>query len=144
MRDPLLSHLVDRMYKRAVDGVIARMRAITPDARQSGDDSSLAGVWEELVVQVRFGEAPFFELYRDVVSAEAGRSLDEFTRDERALMWLWSDAYWEHDDDERLPTDAVIVDGLTEELVARVMRAADEWELSEGLERRYGTPGADG
>lgn len=131
------------MYERCVRSVVSRLRAYPSDARLSGTDSGLAGVWEEIVVQVRGGEGPFFDAYRMAMSCEAAVVLESLSVDERLLLWLWSEHWVRFDDHDGVPSDGMVLDDLTEELTARVLSAADEWPLSEDVERHYLYPGDD-
>ncbi len=143
MERPQLNALVSRMYERCTTKVIERLQKYPEDARLSGGDSGLSGVWEEIVVQVRGGESPYFGAYEVAIGCEADVVVDELSSDERTLLWCWSDAYYSWEDDDRLPCDEELRRDVSDEIVTRVLSAADDWELSEEVERAYLYPGED-
>jgi hypothetical protein len=120
-----IRRMVDALYDRLVQQVVAEIKALPDNCRQSGDDSKLKDVWEEFKYQMQRGESVFFEFYEATIRAICARRLAELDRDRQGLLWLWSDGYFDWEDqDGEIPYRGPVDEGLQQELYNRVCSMA--------------------
>jgi hypothetical protein len=140
MERPQLIGVVEQKYRRYVARVIKRLRAIPPKNYLGSGDPDLKSVWLEFAVQVKGHQLPDFSELQACIEAECSCVVESLPSDELALLWLFSDAYFDWEDDSTIPAPSELQTKVCEELARRVESRADEWELSEELERRYFYP----
>jgi hypothetical protein len=120
-----VGRIVDAMYEGLVKQVIADIKALPEECRQSGDNSSLQDVWEEFKYQLQEEESVYFEFYEQTIRDFCARRVADLDEQRRGLLWLWSNAYYKWTADDR-PCAAIIAEGVADEIYERVCRAADE------------------
>jgi hypothetical protein len=103
------------------------------DGMQSGDDSGLKNIWDEICVQVQEQEFFMWDLYKDlmwdIVSEEVGK-LDDV---HKQSIWLQTDQslYWDDEDDHRNKNETVPYSeqDLTDYILnSYVLKAAADWK----------------
>ena len=82
------------LAKQIIPAVIADLQALTENL-QSGDDSGLTNIWEELCVQVQGEESVDFELYVDIVDDAIEASLKKIGKSEVLALWLSTEEGWD-------------------------------------------------
>ena len=91
------------LSESAIVGVFARVSAerITRKAiaglqrindTMSGGDSELKTIWDEICVQVQYGESFFWEAYEKTVKALVEAYVVDLPRQEKDAIWLQTDA----------------------------------------------------
>lgn len=121
---------------------------------QSGEDSCLENLWEEICAQIQYEEGIFFEytldFARDVIDGILSK---DYTTEELRIMWLNSEGIvdyvfnWIEDTSEdkekeiSFPEKAEYMTGLSESLLDDLMSIAADYE-SDSL-YRYLNPDAD-
>lgn len=127
-------HVVADIYVGLVEKVIAEIKALPDNCRQSGDDSKLKDVWEEFKYQFQGEESFCFELYEHTVRALCESQVMALDSELKGLLWFWSDGYedWyvNHDDDDDDLSEAPIPDDITKELYDRVCKIANNEPLA--------------
>lgn len=120
-----VQQIAQRLYEELVIAVIADIKALPPDCRQSGDDSRLANVWEEFKYQLQRGESLLFEAYEETIRQLCARQVDTLKRDQRGLLWVWSDAYLDWDDDDNsIPYGQVVNEAIVNTVYERICNVA--------------------
>lgn len=125
MKREEVANVINTKYKRYTAEVLNLIKALPPECRQSGDDSGLKNVWEEWKAQVQEEHSVFYESYEETIRSLCYQFIESLPEEERALLWHYSEAYFDRDD--TLPDPTTIVDDLTEEFFNRIWGiAADE------------------
>jgi len=127
----LVSLIVDAMYDAVVKKVIAEIKALPDNCRQSGDDSCLKDVWEEFKYQMQREQSGMFEMYEDVIRDICERELSRLNSEQQRLLWLWSEGY----SDTWVEKDEVSIDDFEDQPVAtelydRVCSVAESEDLA--------------
>ncbi len=146
MERPELTPLIGAKFDRYVRRVIRKIKQLPKECMQSGEDSDLRSVWEEWVVQVRGEESFFYEAYEDILRAICREVAEKLPQEERGLLWLWTEGYWNWDEEEygtEIPYGDPVRNALEDELFSQVCAVADDLELPDRLER-YLHPPPDG
>lgn len=125
-----LSPLVESQIDDLVRLVVADIRALPHDLRQSGDDSRLESVWEEFKSQVQREESITFEVYEFEIRRMCMRRVDELGWPLKLLLWCWTDGVVDWDE-ESSPHPEEVARELAEELYKRVCAEADDEELAQ-------------
>ncbi|MHB8653343.1 MAG: hypothetical protein ACYDA9_05630 [Terriglobia bacterium] len=129
-REAVIS-IIETKYRRYVGEIIKQIKALGPEYRHSGDDSGLADVWEEWKSQIQGEESLVFDAYENTFIDMCGRLVTIMPEDERALLWLTSEACFNGDRD--LPPDGdELINAIVEELYRRLCTAAANEEMSSG------------
>ncbi|MBP2641197.1 MAG: hypothetical protein H6Q66_2148 [Firmicutes bacterium] len=117
-------------YDAYVEEVIERIRELSKESMQSGEDSPFEDVWEEYAAQVQDQESVFFEMYEDLVESACYKLVKTLSVSDLRVLWKKSDAYllW---DDEFVPEENDMQEGVGKELFRKVKEAAADYELPE-------------
>jgi hypothetical protein len=127
MRKKEVSRVLGLKYEAYVQQVIALVRALPDECRQSGDDSVLGDVWEEFKCQVQREESGVFDAYVETIQEICAHLVGSLPDHEVEFLWLDSEGYWDHDEDEERLRRAEMEEAVTRELYGKVAgRAADE------------------
>jgi len=122
MTKPQIIRIIKAKYDDYVAQIIADIKRLPDDCRQSGDDG-LSDVWEEFKAQTQ-GEHSFsFEAYEETAQQLITALLRGMAGHEKELLWIESEGSWNHDDDEKL-APGQISDEVAEELYRRVCDVA--------------------
>ena len=134
-----LTRIIEAKFDRYAQQVIDCLEGCP--AELSGEDSPMANVWEEWVVQVRGEHSVYYSTYESTVRGACDGVVDDLPKDERALLWGATDASWDFEEGQR-PAEQEIVSAVEEELFNRVNNIAESMKLPERLER-YLCPPSD-
>lgn len=132
MDQPQLTAVLEAKFDRYVRRVIREIKQLPKECMQSGDDSDLRNVWEEWVVQVRGQHSVFYQAYVDTILDICREVAEKLPQEEQGLLWLWTDDYWNWDEEEygtEIPYGDPVLDALEDEFFGRVFSAADDLEL---------------
>lgn len=123
-----VSRVVVSIYGSLVREAIADVKALPEKCRQSGDDSKLKDVWEEFKYQIQREQSGMFELYEEVILGICARVVANLDRERQQLLWLWSEAYYDWDDEEDvMPCD--VTEPVAREVYERLCSAAENEDL---------------
>src|SRR5688500_11278140 len=103
----LVSAIVFDKYRDHARKVIKQIRALPDSCRQSGDDADLKDVWEEFKFQLQIEHSIFFDAYEHTVRQICYSVAESLPQNEMRLLWLWSKAYaeWDEDNENNPPYD---------------------------------------
>jgi hypothetical protein len=118
MRKPEVRAVLKQKYEFYRDQVIAKVRALGPECRQSGDDSLFEDVWEEFKYQVQREESGVFEAYHEL-----------------QLLWLDTEGYFDHGGDDGPPHRNELITGVERELYQRVVNCTADEDLRKDREQ---------
>jgi hypothetical protein len=142
-REYALIRLIEAKFDRYVKRIIRDIKRLPKECMLSGADSDLRNVWEEWVVQVQ-GEHSFsYEAYEDTIRAICREVAKKLPQEEQGLLWLWTDGYWNWDEEEdgtEIPYGDPVLDALEDAFFGRVNGAADDLELPDRLDRYLHPP----
>lgn len=102
----------------------------TKEGMQSGDDSGLNNVWEEMCVQVQEGPSPVWEAYVHTVHKLVAKELKSLQRFEMEAIWLQtaSGSEWALDYGEDMEGVPVIEDEVINHVMEHFLYAdAENW-----------------
>ncbi len=121
----LVKQLAESMYNGLVAVVIADIKALPDNCRQSGDDSNLKDVWEEFKDQLQNEQSIFFDAFAHTIQSLCSKRVSELDADRKLLLWLWSEGYLERwvNEDEVLLAD-LDANHVNEELYRRICDVA--------------------
>ena len=126
-RDRIISRLADLECKRVSRKVIRALQRMT-EGMQSGDDSVLANVWDEVCVQVQGQESVMWHVYLDTINSMIVGHLSELDSAVKQAIWLQTDAgmEWEPSEGEGeiLYSDDDIASYILDEYV---LSSAGDW-----------------
>jgi len=105
-RDKIIAWIAERECKRIAGLVVRDLRRMTK-GMQSGEDSGLRNLWDEVCVQVQGEESAMWDLYMETIGAMIKRHVDTAGVELTRAIWLqtengsdWvSDSEIEHDAD---------------------------------------------
>jgi hypothetical protein len=128
-RDEIIRELAERACQKVARKVIRSLQGIS-EGRQSGHDSPLKDIWDEICVQVQNGEAISWDLYLDMARSVVAEEVNKLPTTTKHAIWLQTEAGmdWQTDEDNfapgARPSDDVVVDFLLQDYV---LRAAGDW-----------------
>jgi hypothetical protein len=129
MRKVEVRKILEKKYTAYRDEVVTIIKHLPPDSRLSGDDSGLDDVWEEFKYQVQREESGMFDLYVETIERFCEDLAKKLPDHELELLWLYTDAYFD-DDDEGPPTRDELIEGVTHELYGKVLETASNEDLT--------------
>jgi hypothetical protein len=92
--------IVKKAYNNLLNNIILKLREIPQNAMQSGADSPLLDIWEEICSQVQVQESIFWEKYLVVIESIVETEVNKLDPILLRIMWLETDGYIEWDDDK--------------------------------------------
>jgi len=123
-------------WTRLERAVIAKVKELPENCRQSGDDSNYLDLWEEYCAQVQGEHSVMFGLYESTVEGFCEAALDALTPSARMSLWVTSEAFGELDfEDDGESMFHPLVNRMVDELHERVRANAANVEL-ETLDER--------
>ena len=124
-----VSRVVDALYDGLIGKLIAHLKELPDNCRQSGDDSMLKDVWEEFKYQVQREEFAMFEFYEATIQDICARMVAALDWDRQQLLWLWSEGYYRWTEDE-IPWGEIANGHVADELYDRLYSAASNEDLA--------------
>lgn len=111
-----------------VRSVIDQLQTMASDL-QSGDDSGLETVWEEICVQVQGEESALYSSYEDLIDEFAVNELSGLDKETLSALWLRTDngIEWlcDHEGKESAP---YCIDDIASEICSLVLSEAADFE----------------
>ena len=89
-KDRIISEFARRACKAVSARVIRELQKIT-QGMQSGDDSCLENIWDEVCVQVQGEESVMWELYTDMIEDIIRTGVEKLDEETAASIWLQTD-----------------------------------------------------
>src|SRR5438445_2183848 len=85
--DTIIWKLADRACNRISRGVVGTLQKMT-EGMQSGNDSGLKNIWDEVCVQVQGQESSMLEAYLDTIRIVIVRTLPQVDLEAKQAIWL--------------------------------------------------------
>lgn len=124
----IVAALAKATTDRIVRKVIAQLQRQT-EGRQSGDDSGLANVWDEVCVQLQFQESIFWDVYVETVKQFLAGPVDDLADYELAAVWLQTPQGedWLGEEDGSRDADPVYWGDVVDYLFEMLCEKAANW-----------------
>jgi hypothetical protein len=140
--DNILSAIANRECKRLAEKVIHHLEEMT-DCMQSGDDSPLVNVWEEICTQVQGQESTMWDIYLDTIQQIVLGFVEKLDRETKSAIWLQTQTgeEWEtrrRDDDGVIPwSDEDIAEHVLHKYVLSAAADYTNARIEKYLEREF-------
>jgi hypothetical protein len=127
-KDKIIACIAKKACDKISGRVIRSLQEMT-DEMQSGDDSGLKNVWDEVCSQVQYEESFFWEVYLDTIRDLICFEMDKLDYEIIEAIWLQTDeGFYSGDDEEEDEIDLYIKDDVVEYIMNEfVLKTADEW-----------------
>lgn len=125
----LLSTFAEEIGQKVGRRTISQLQRLR-DGMQSGDDSVLANIWDEVCVQAQREESVSWDLYLDLIRNLIEQQLSKLKPHEVGALWLqtpegelWSE------ENHRAGEGSILLEDVVEHVLARyVLSAACDWD----------------
>ena len=124
----IVSALAEAVSKRICMKTVRVFEELTDT--QSGDDSGLVNIWEEICVQVQHEQSVMWDVYDDMVRDTVGHFASKVAAYEKQALWLLTPdgEDWRNTaPEDRDPHPSVDESDIAEHLVGLVYREAADW-----------------
>ena len=126
-RDRIIEWLADQECKRIVGKIRRALQGMT-EGRQSGDDSGLANLWDEVCMQRQVQESGRWEWYMDINRDLIERQVNALSLEQTEAIWLQTENGFGWDFDENEPLDLEYSqDDIVDHILDQVLTLADNW-----------------
>ena len=126
-RDRIIKWLADQECKRIVHKIRRALQGMT-EGRQSGDDSGLANLWDEVCVQMQGQESGMWEFYVDTNRDLIERQVNALSLELTEAIWLQTENGFGWDFDENEPLDLEYSqDDIVDHILNQVLTLAENW-----------------
>ena len=136
-KDKIISAFARIGCEKVSGNVIRDLRKMT-EGMQSGDDSNLKNIWDEICVQVQDVESAMWDFYVDVMGSLIQREVEHLDVEITSAIWLqtaegrdWEiDIKWEieNEESEEPDTTEYNIDDITRYILYDfVLKAAANW-----------------
>jgi hypothetical protein len=146
-KDKIISEVADTASRKITRRIIATLQQMK-DGMQSGEDSGLANLWDEVCVQVQGEESIFWDMYKDLIKRII---IDEVRREPtfvQQALWLQTEAgfdwIWEIENGDESSTpfysDEEIDQEIADYILGDIIEKAEEWSnprIRDYLDREY-------
>jgi len=127
-KDKIISKYAIEQCKKVSNKVILEYQKMT-EGMQSGDDTPLKSIWDEICVQVQGEESFFYDVYLDMIRSSIQFHITDLDNEIKQAIWLQTDQgmEWECGDDNHdklLYCDEDIVDYILNHFV---LSSAADW-----------------
>jgi hypothetical protein len=125
-RDRIIVRIAEQECKRISRKVVLALQKMT-DGMQSGDDSGLKNIWDEICVQVQSEQSIMWNLYEDLISDIIAWEVEKLGDVHKQAIWLQTSEgiYW---DDDKKPIPYVDQDITDYIFRSYVLNAAADWK----------------
>ena len=127
-RDRIISDIAKADCTQICRKVILALQKMT-EGMQSGDDSPLKNIWDEVCAQVQFQKSIFWDLYLDTIRAIIVFEVERLDARRKPAIWLQTreGMDWEIDNDDDQQAPRYCDDDITEHILCDVVltRAAN-------------------
>jgi hypothetical protein len=119
-RDEIISCLANKACE-AISGKVIQALTIMTEGMQSGDDSCLKNLWEEICVQVQGQESVFWDFYLEIIESFILKELSRLDTAAMRAIWLQTGQGidWRYDNEDENGEQNVPI--ASEEIVNYVM-----------------------
>ncbi|HCC06804.1 MAG TPA: hypothetical protein DEP72_01375 [Clostridiales bacterium] len=103
-KDRIIYTIADAECKKVSRRVIRILQKMT-EGMQSGDDSGLKNIWDEVCAQVQHEESIFWDAYIDVIKNFIEKEVEKLDQHKKEAIWLWTQEgiRWDNDtEDEKI------------------------------------------
>jgi hypothetical protein len=90
-QEKIISSLADRQCKWICQKTIRFLQKMT-EGMQSGEDSPLESLWDEICVQIQFEQSMFWDFYLDYIQAIIAQEVKKLDAPTTQAIWLQTDA----------------------------------------------------
>lgn len=138
-RDRIIRFIAEQECKRIERRVVRELQGMARD-RQSGADSGLANLWDEICVQMQGQEAGAWDYYVELTRDMIVKHVHVLSVDLTKAIWLQTDEglQWIFDDEEPAEIDYSVYDVVEYTLNQFVLKLAADWKnrrISKFLDR---------
>lgn len=142
-RKRIIDGIANRECKKIVSNIICLFQQLT-EGMQSGDDTPLNNLWDEICVQVQGEESVFWGAYLEDISLAIKREVGDLDTEIQQAIWLQTDIGidWEIDN-EGDDMATFCIDDIVDYVQYNVLSAADDWtneEIEKYLTKEYDDP----
>ena len=128
-RDRIITSIAEHECKRIARRVLRDLQGMT-QGMQSGNDSGLANLWNEVCVQVQGQESGMWDYYVEMMREMIEKQVQMLSVELRKAIWLQTDNgfHWDFDEDEPAEieySEDDIVDHILREFV---LKLAADWK----------------
>lgn len=140
-RDKIISEMAGIECKRVSRKVVRELQKMT-EGMQSGDDTPLKNIWDEICVQVQGEQSMFWELYLDTVRFFIQAKIEALDAKTKQAIWLQTNEGldWAIDNEDR-ETMAFSEDDIIDHILHDyVLSKAADWtnkRIEKYLEREF-------
>lgn len=127
-RDTIIKGVSDIRCKKISSKVIRYFQKMK-EGMQSGEDTPLKNVWDEICVQVQGEESIFYSYYLDAARRYIYYEVEKLDECIKKAIWIQTDQYFDWQDDDN-KHEALIYseDDIIEYILHHfVLRKAEEW-----------------
>ena len=126
--DRLVRDLAIRAIDKIVRRTIRELQAQT-DGLQSGDDSGLANLWDEVCVQLQLEKSFYWSSYEQAIESILLAHLDRLSQLELEAIWLQTNAGfdWLWDNPETQDPAPIVLDDIVEQAFEELRARAADW-----------------
>jgi hypothetical protein len=117
----IAKHAANRLARKTI-----RYLQSLKDCLQSGEDSGLANVWDEICVQVQQEESFFWNAYDETVRQFVAGYVEQLPLYERQALWLSTDQGMDWDAEDRDGDPPILHDDIVEYIVQHHVYTAAE------------------
>ncbi len=129
-RDKIISDIAEKECKRISRKVILALQKMTEDM-QSGGDSPLKNIWDEICVQVQYQESEMWDAYLLTVSQMILPEVEKLDKHIKQAIWLQTHEGLNWDEDENYEdskTAPFCEDDITRHILhSYILTAAEDW-----------------
>jgi len=139
--DKIISDFAESACKTISKKVIRKIQKLIPEM-QSGDDSLLKNVWDEICVQVQGEESWMWDIYLETISTYVASEVKHLNDSTKQAIWLQTQEGfdWETENEDKDTVD-VCEDDIIWYIVDRfILSEAANWtnkRIEKYLEREY-------
>lgn len=126
-KDKIVKYVAEEACKRISKKVIRSFQKMT-EGMQSGDDSPLKNIWDEICVQVQYEEFFMWDIYLDTIRQFIKFEVEYVDKQIKQAIWLQTDEgfNWGHDNEE--DTVPIYEDDIVEYILNDyVLQSAANW-----------------
>ena len=140
-KDKIIRSFTESACKKISGKVVRSLQKMT-EGMQSGDDTPLKNVWDEICVQVQYEESGMWEIYLETISAFIEDEVKKLNNATKQAIWLQTEEGidWEIDNEEGDLSEFYVDDIVRYILHEFVLSEATKWRnkrIEKYLERGY-------
>jgi hypothetical protein len=139
-KDNIIDYVAEEACKKTSEKVISSLQKMT-EGKQSGDDSPLENVWDEICVQVQYEQSFWWKFYLDTIRSTIQIEVKRLNVQIKKAIWLQTEEgiYWS-ENDEDVDFDFCEEDIVNHVLNDYVLVSAGNWtneQIEEYLDNRF-------